>query len=150
MIRNQTECIARELRQQLLGSDPLERLGRVQRESDSPWKREHLPDRHSAQEDLEGRTPVLVFDILASCLQQSSVLNSARTGRFASAAPQTKVNVADTGIAQREPACLQRAHNVDATTWRIVFVAIFQVRWTRPKAQAAMHAGKCLRLIQEW
>jgi hypothetical protein len=84
---------------------------------------------------------MMLFNVIACVLQQVAILDATRTSHFAGAASEAEIDVMDGRIAQRLPALLQCSHQVDASAWRIVFIAGFQIRRARRQAKTAMNAG---------
>src|SRR5205823_11915539 len=69
--------------------------------------------------------------------------------RFAGAATKTEINMPHSGVAQRQPTVLNRAHEVNASARRIVFVAGLQISRAGRQIQSAMDAGERLVVVQE-
>ncbi len=54
----------------------------------------------------------MLFDVVAGVFEQVAVLHAAGADGFAGAAAEAKVNMADGGVAQRQPTVLHGAHQV--------------------------------------
>ena len=85
----------------------------------------------------------------ASFFQQFAVFDAARAGGLTSSAPKAQVEMPHRGVAQRQAAFLDRAHQINAPAGRIIFVSGLQISGTRGQAESAMDAGQGFGLVKE-
>ena len=71
---------------------------------------------------------------------QSTVLNTARTSRFATATVQTQIQMMPHFVGQIEPSIDHGSHQINASSRAVIFIARFDIRWTRRRTKAAVHA----------
>src|SRR5204863_8381473 len=129
-----------ELWQTFLQAGRLHESRGEQRESRLSTIRENLPDGDAAQELLERRPRDPFLDMIACVFEEIAVCHATGADGFTGAAAETTVNVGDGRTAERQPAILHGAHEIDAPARRIVFVAGLEVRRARGETQAAMDA----------
>ena len=91
----------------------------------------------------------MAFDVRAGFFQQLAILNSAGTSSFARPATKTKIDRAHDRRRHRQPAGVERAHEVNSPARRIIFVTRFEISRTRGEAEPAVNAGQRLLLIEE-
>src|SRR5438270_2856384 len=87
--------------------------------------------------------------MVARVLEQFAVRHAAGANRFAGAATKTEINMPHSGVAQRQPTVLNRAHEVNAAARRIVFVAGLQISRAGRQTQSAMDARERLVVVKE-
>ena len=103
---------------------------------------ENLFDCDSAQKSLKPSAVMLAFQMISCVLKQVSVFHSARAGCFARPATETKIYVSYRSFVNRCAPRLHGAHEINAATRRVVFIARFQVSGASREAKPAMDTGE--------
>src|SRR5437773_11390781 len=92
---------------------------------------------------------MVLLDMMAGVFEQFAVGNPAGTGRLAGAAAQAQVNVPHRGSADWQPPVLDGAHEINAPTGGIIFVAGFQIGRAGREAKTTVNAGQRLVVVEE-
>jgi hypothetical protein len=86
--------------------------------------------------------------LAAGSFEQLPILNAGRTHLFAGAAAKASIDVPfKCGRVVTEPALTDRAHQVESTTWSIVFITCNDVGGTGFQAQPTVNAGEQLLFL---
>src|SRR5438477_4980776 len=84
---------------------------------------------------------VMLFDLSAGALHDACVLHAGGAGGLARAAVKAAVDVGDKRIANRESACIDLQHLVDASARRIHLHPQYPIRRAMIQAEATMNTG---------
>ena len=90
------------------------------------------------QEFLQWRPLVVLLDLPSRRLDQPPVLDVRRAGGLAGATVETKIDVPDETLAQRQPAPIHLDHLIDPATRRVHFDPQLAIGWATVQTKAAV------------
>src|SRR5947208_11325374 len=101
--------------------------------------RENFLSNDAAQRGLNSRALVMALDMVAGVFEEVAIFDATGANGFTRAAAKTEVQMAHRRIGQSQLALLNCAHQIDAATRRVVFVAGFQVSGASSQTESAMN-----------
>jgi hypothetical protein len=130
VLGQQRKHITREFWKKLLQAETANGPSGQERKPQAFWKGQNLFNGDAAKKSLSEGAAMVLLDVSACVFKQAAILHTARASGLARTAPEAEVDVAHNLRSQLNPAGIQGAHEIDAATRRIVFVAGLEVSRT--------------------